>query len=195
MEEELYQPSLKQDEKRFFLHNYFRLALHNLDFIRYVKFGKDVFTIVKAPPDLRKIEKLENKLVDEIQKKIDSLDPDEKMRIFNMISPKEPELLSLKDYRKYTHKPTEQEKREEKLKLRQQRIENHKNNPFCRKCGKKTKDYNDKDKHEERHLEEVFTKGVAWFYKKYGSEYNENTGKKLPRDKKLEKELLRIQKQ
>ncbi|KAG2473374.1 MAG: hypothetical protein NPMRTHETA2_1260017 [Nitrosopumilales archaeon] len=194
MEMRLYQSGLKQDEKRLFLHNYFRLAFHNLDFLRYVKFGKDVFTKVKAPPALRKIEKLENKLVDEIQKKIDSLDPDEKMRIFNLLSPKEPELLSLEDYRKYTHIPTEKEKREEKLKLKQQRIEDHKNNPFCGHCGKKTKDYTEKDKHSDRHLKELVAMGLPWFIKKYGVGYNEKTGKSR-KDKKLEKELKQIQKQ
>jgi len=194
MENQLYKPNLKKDGQRLFHYNYMVLALHNLDLLRFFRYAKDAYKRQGKPVSLKKIESLEAKLDADIQKKLDTLNEDERGRLLNLMMPKEPKLLTLEDYRAYTHKPTEQEKREEKLKLRQRQIEDHKNSPFCRHCGKKTKDYTDKAKHEDKHLEELFTKGMTWFHKKYGSEYNEKTGKKLSRDKKLEKELQRSQK-
>ena len=194
MENQLYKPNLKKDEKRLFHHNYMILALHNLNLLRFFRYANETYKRQGKPVSLKKIEGLEARLDADIQKKLDTLDKDECGRLLNLMAPKEPKLLTLQDYRAYTHKPTEQEKREEKLKLKQQQTEEHKNSPFCGKCGKKTKDYNDKDNHLEKHMEEFFTKGMAWFHKKYGSEYNEKTGKQLPRDKKLEKELESMQK-
>lgn len=194
MENQLYKPNLKKDEQRLFHHNYMILALHNLNLLRFFRYANEAYKRQGKPISLKKIEGLEARLDKDIQNKLDTLDEDERDRLLNLMMPKEPNLLTLEAYRSYTHKPTEQEKREEKLKLKQQRIEDHKVNPFCRHCGKKTKDLIDKEKHDDRHIKELFTKGVPWFYKKYGSEYNENTGKQQPRDKKLEKELLRMQK-
>jgi len=194
MENQLYKPNLKKDEKRLFHHNYMILALHNLNLLRFFRYANEAYKRQGKPISLKKIESLEVRLDKDIQNKLDTFDEDEKDRLLNLMMPKEPRLLTLEAYRSYTHKPTEQEKREEKLMLKQRQIKDHKINPFCRKCGKKTKDYSDKDKHEDRHMEEFFTKGMAWFHKKYGSEYNEKTGKQLPRNKKLEKELEAMQK-
>ncbi len=193
MENQLYKPNLKKDEKRLFHHNYMILALHNLNLLRFFRYASESYKRQGKPMSLKKIEGLEAKLEKDIQNKLDTLDEDERDRILNLMMPKEPNLLTLEDYRSWTHKPTEKEKRAEKLMLKQRQIEDHKISPFCRNCGKKTKDYTDKGKHIDRHMEELFTKGLAWVYKKYGSEYNENTGKQLPRDKKLEKDLLRMQ--
>jgi len=194
MEMKLYQPNLKKDEQRLFHHNYMILALHNLNLLRFFRYANEAYKRQGKPVSLKKIESLEARLDKDIQNKLDALDEGERDRLLNLMMPKEPNLLTLEAYRSYTHKPTEQEKREEKLKLKQQRIEDHKISPFCRHCGKKTKDYADKDKHVDRHMEELFAKGLVWVYKKYASEYNEKTGKQLPRDKKLEKELEAMQK-
>jgi len=188
MEHQLYNPNLKKDEKRVLHRNYMIVALHNLDLLRFFRYAKDAYKRQGKPVSLKKIESLEARLDTDIQKKLGSLDEDERSRLLNLMMPKEPNLLTLEDYRRYTHKATAQEKREEKLQLKQRLIENHANSPFCSHCGKKTRDYTEKDKHDEKHLKELVAMGLPWFIKKYGVGYNENTGK--PRkDKKLEKVL------
>lgn len=191
-ERTLTNPNLKPDEKLFTLGNYFEKALQIYDDIRLILLVPDLY---EANSKVDSLILLQQKLFKKLNKEMNKLTSSEKRYIVNRIYRKPTKLLSLNEYREITHKPTKQEKREEKLMLKLRQIEDHKNSPFCGRCGKKTKDYTVKHKHDDRHLEEVFDKGLRWFYKKYGSGYNEKTGKKLPRDKKLEKEFLRMQKQ
>ena len=151
-------PDLKTDEKRLLLSNYLKLAFHYQDFFRIFILWPENTEFTNT--QYRMMEKLQEKLSKDIKKELDLLSTDERGRVLNIVfsSYKEkPHLMTLSEYRKFTHKPTRKEIQEQKLaneRFLQKQYE--KSGSKCLLCNRKMpKSYKDGNKHMDQHLDKL----------------------------------------
>lgn len=155
---QLKNPDLIIQERIFLISNYIQYAFYMHDNFRLLLLSPKIFE--SDAPTIIRTKKLREKLMGDIQNMLDSLTEFERFYVTKNLIKKEPEFLSIKEYREWTHKPTRKEKLEEQRKLEKQSqqsyVESLKEEPYCRVCGKKKpklmKAY---DKHLDSHLNEI----------------------------------------
>lgn len=145
-------PSLKPNEKLFMFGNYFQTTLQIYDNFRLMILAPDVYEVNSK---IKSIIMLQQRLFKEMKEKMDKLSSTEKNYVLNRIYQEPKNLVSLKEYREITHKPTKQEKREARRRELEQQEELFQQEPFCEVCGHRSKNYKDSQKHMDRHVKNL----------------------------------------
>ena len=152
IENSLKNPKLKEDEKTLLLSNYLKLGFYLHDLFRlYILWPKDTeFSIQQY----RTMSDFQNRILKDIINKLNEFSDLKKAKVLSVLLKnfeEKPHMLSVSQYREITHIPTVKEKREARIK---QQIINEKEfqkKPFCKFCGHKSKNYNESQKHEDKH--------------------------------------------
>jgi len=147
-------PSLKPNEKLFMLGNYFQTTLQIYDNFRLMILAPDVYD---AESKVKSIIMLQQRIFKKMKEEMDKLSSTEKNYVLNRIYQEPKNLVSLKEYREITYKPTAKEKREAKLKEAKMLEQEFKKSPYCSWCGSKSSNYKESIQHEKQH-EKNFSK-------------------------------------
>ena len=156
IERSLKNPDLKPDEKILLLSNFFTLSFYYLNLFRILNLMHDEIGLT-TDQKYKTMKKFQEKLYGDIKSKLNNLSNHEKTRVLNILLSKyqeKPYLMTLSAYREYTHIPTMQEKKEQRLAMEQyMQKEYEKGGTKCFICNEKLpQHYKDGHKHIEQHL-------------------------------------------
>jgi len=147
-------PSLKPNEKLFMLGNYFQTALQLYDNFRLIILNPGLY---EDDSKVKSAIMLQQRLFKKMKEEMGKLSSAEKSYVFRRIYQEPKNLVSLKEYREITHKPTAKEKREAKLKEAKMLEQEFKKSPYCSWCGSESSNYKESIQHEKQH-EKNFSK-------------------------------------
>ncbi len=190
IERSLKNRELTDSEKIFLTHNYVKQALYLHDMFRAMLFSPDSFDI--DTKRTTKINLLNERIMKEVQNKINKLSVEQRSKLLNSINPTQPKLYSLNEYREMIHEETQDEKYQKEIALENQRDRSFQDEPFCMFCGVKAKNYKESDKHQEIHIKN-FQKNTIQSMKAFEGFYCTRCGKLVGDYDKMEKHRCKIQ--
>jgi len=192
IENSLKAPDLKPVERTLLLSNYLKLAFHKYDLLRILSLWPQGPELTSKQIRIMKI--FQEKLFKDIKKKLEELDDLERAKVLNVLVSNysnKPYLMSLQSYREYTHKPTSEEKRQEKLRLEKEKEKVFLDSPYCIFCGFKPANYKEVDKHEEQHANN-FQKNTIESVKSFKGFYCPVCGKNVGSMDKIDKHNCKL---
>lgn len=153
IETSLKNPELEENERTLLLSNYLKLGFYLHDLFRIslllpkgTKFSTQQY---------RTMSNFQDRILKDITNKLNEFSDLKRIRVLSMLQKnykEKPHMLSLSQYRELTHMPTVKEKREARIKQQKINEKEFQKKPFCTFCPHKSKNYNESQKHKEKHL-------------------------------------------